>query len=115
MKLIVFWDSEKQKVRVFCLDIDGSEGTSEGAAKAIFHSVITKLGEDTKISGQTTDSGGGGVGKSLMIELRKLFLINEDHFEFSFCSLHGIQLTFANPIKTVYGKGIITSMTKLLV
>ena len=39
MKLIVFWDSEKEKVRVLCLDIDGSKGTSEGAAQALFHSI----------------------------------------------------------------------------
>ena len=67
---------------MFCLDIDRSEGTSEGAAKAIFHSVITKLGDDVKLSGQTTDSGGDGVGQSLMEELRKLYLINQEHFEF---------------------------------
>ena len=105
VKLIVFWDSIKQKVRVFCLDIDRSEGTSEVPAKAIFHSVITKLGDDIKLSGQTADIGGNGIGESLMEELRKLFLISVDHFEFYFCSLHGVQLTFANPIKTLYGEG----------
>ena len=64
-----------------------------------------KLGEDVKISGQTTDSGGGDVGHSLMKELQKLYIIDPNHFEVSFCALHGVQLTFANPIKTVYGEG----------
>ena len=44
--------------------------------------MITKLGKDVKLSGQTTDSGGDSVGQSLMEELRKLYLINKDHFEF---------------------------------
>ena len=39
-----------------------------------------KLGEDVKISGQTTDSGGGDVGHSLMKELQKLYIIDPNHF-----------------------------------
>ena len=57
------------------------------------------------MNGQSTDSGGAGIGVSLMKELRKLFILDPRHFELTFCSLRGVQLSFANPIKVVYGEG----------
>jgi hypothetical protein len=50
-----------EKVQIFVLNIDASEGTLEGCAEAIQHSMkkvnntITLL-----LKGQTTDSSGGG-------------------------------------------------------
>jgi hypothetical protein len=62
VKILLWWDKAEKKVQTFVLDIDVSEGTSEGCAEAIKHSMkkvnntITLL-----LKGQTTDSGGGGV------------------------------------------------------
>jgi hypothetical protein len=67
VKLLSWWDETQKKVQTFVFDIDASEGTSEGCAQAIQHS-LKKVNNSTitlSVKGQTTDSGGGGVLESL--------------------------------------------------
>ena len=61
VKILSWWDRTQKKVQTFVLDIDASEGTSEGCAEAIKHS-MKKLNDTVALllKGQTTDSGGGG-------------------------------------------------------
>jgi hypothetical protein len=62
VKILSWWDRIEKKVQTFVLDIDASEGTSEGCAEAIQHSM--KKVHNTialVLKGQTTDSGGGCV------------------------------------------------------
>jgi hypothetical protein len=63
MKILSWWDKTEKKVQTFVLDIDASEGTSEGCAEAIQHSMkkVNKTTITLPLKGQTTDSGGGGV------------------------------------------------------
>jgi hypothetical protein len=63
VKILSWWDKTEKKVQTFVLDIDASEGTSEGCAEAIQHSMkkVNKTTITLPLKGQTTDSGGGGV------------------------------------------------------
>jgi glycerate kinase len=61
-----WWDKTQKKVETSFLDIDASEGTSEGCAEAIKHS-MKKVNDAIAVllKGSTMDSGGGGVLESL--------------------------------------------------
>jgi hypothetical protein len=94
-----FGNSSVQKQ---CLDIDGSEGSTEQCADAI-NASLKKVGV-AKLSGQTTDSGGGGVLDGLAAALSTRGLCNPGYLVAS-CSLHNLQLTIAKPIKETMGEG----------
>lgn len=57
---------------------------------------FSKLLSAVKLSGQCTDSGGGGVLASLANALRKLDVTTPIYLVAN-CTLHAIQLTLANP------------------
>jgi hypothetical protein len=59
------------------------------------------------LNGQTTDLGGGGVGKSLYKNLEELNLwcIPGNGYLMGFCTLHCLQPILANTILSVLGKG----------
>jgi hypothetical protein len=72
VKILSWWEKSQRKVKTFVLDIDASEGTSEGCAEAIKHSMMKLNGTIALLlKGQTTDSGGGGVLESLAEQLKK--------------------------------------------
>ena len=105
-KVISWFNEEEDHVASYCHDIDGSFSTSEGAADAIKHSIRTKLEDVIEfLSGQTTDSGGGGVLESLHKELLKVGVANPSRYVVIACTLHALQLAFANAMKGVYGEG----------
>jgi hypothetical protein len=79
-------------------------GKSDECVKAIWHSIKTIRGVITFFHGQTMDSGGGGVLHSLQRELAKLFLCARIYF-IAPCTLHGINLIFANSVKAIFGEG----------
>ena len=56
------------------------------------------------VSGQCTDSGGGGTGKSLYRELASLSLTSPGYLITS-CSLHNLQTALKNGIQLVMGEG----------
>ena len=108
IKFICFWDARTKQVKVYLLDCDASEGTSKDCAAAINFS-LTRLDSPenfTKLYGQNTDAGGGGVGTSLAKELdsfdRIYCILSYLH---PTCSLHGHQLVLSNPVKKLIGDG----------
>jgi hypothetical protein len=86
------------------IDADGSGGKSEQCAAAICHSIKKFRNAITFFCGQTTDSGGGGVLYNLASELGKLNLCSPVYFVTP-CTLHGMNLIFANSVKGVFGEG----------
>jgi hypothetical protein len=115
VKILSCWDKVEKEVQTFVLDVDASEGTSEGCAEAIEHS-MKKLNHTAIalliLTGQTTDSGGGGVSESLMSELNKRNLCTPTHLVAS-CTLHAIQIALANPVKKTLGEGKLGGRTMM--
>ena len=105
-KVISWCDFQKQRVVSYCLDIDGvGSSKSTDAAEGVKNS-LEKLGGALRFfSGQTTDSGGGGVLENLMQCLVTVGVVNPFWCCFAPCTLHALQLSFSNGMKAVYGKG----------
>jgi hypothetical protein len=106
VKILSWWDKQMERVRKFTLDIDASEGTSAACADAIEHS-LAKVCTALKIlilSGQSTDSGGGGVLESFATKLNEKGLCKEV-YHVANCTLHAIQLTLSNPVKVAFMEG----------
>jgi hypothetical protein len=113
VKILSWWDKIEKKVQTFVLDIDASEGTSEGCAEAIQHSM--KKVHNTialLLKGQTTDSGGGCVFESLGKQSQKRGLCNATYLVAS-CTLHAIQIALANPVKKAKGEGSLGARTMM--
>jgi hypothetical protein len=108
VKILSWWDVAEERVRKQCLDIDAAEGTSALCATAICAS-LKKVG-NLKLQGQTTDSGGGGVLDGLAKKLDESFVCRPNYLIAS-CSLHCLQLAFANPVKSTMGDGGLGSKT----
>ena len=87
------------------LDADGSGNSSEECAQAIENSLKKVRGSVKVLAGQTTDSGGGGVLHSLKKWLREVGLVDPEIYYVAPCSLHALQISFANPTKLVFGEG----------
>lgn len=102
VKFLTWFDSQTMTVSKQLLDIDASDGTSADCALAIKHSLM-KIGQHL-LSGQCTDSGGGGVLEGLAKELEALDLCTAD-FIISACSIHALQLQLSNAVKKVIGQG----------
>ena len=90
------------------LDIDGSLSSTEECAKAIEFS-LRKLrlgGRTLVLSGQTTDSGGGGVLDGLARELNALGLTVEmDQYLVAPCAIHALNLQLSDPTSKLIGDG----------
>jgi hypothetical protein len=114
VKILSLWDTVEKQVQTIVLDIDASEGTSEGCAEAIEHS-MKKLNHAIALlilTGQTTDSGGGGASESLMSELNKRNLCTPTHPVAS-CASHAIQIALANPAKKTSGESKLGGRTMM--
>ena len=113
MKILWWWDKTERKVKTFILDIDASEGTLEGCAEAIKHS-MKKVNNTIALllKGQTTDSGGGGALELLAKQLEKTDLCARTYLVES-CTLHAIQIALANPVKKAMGKGSLGARTMM--
>jgi hypothetical protein len=103
-KVISWWSKKERKVLSACIDADGSGGKSEECAAAIGHSIKKFRNALTFFLGQTTGSGGGGMLHSLACKLEKLNLCLPVYFVAP-CTLHGMNLIFANSVKGVFGEG----------
>jgi hypothetical protein len=103
-KVISWWSTTDKKVCSACIDADGSGGTSDECAQAIWHSIKKFRGAIPFFYGQTTDSGGGGVLHSLQRAMARLLLCSGIYF-IAPCTLHGMNLIFANSVKAVFGEG----------
>jgi hypothetical protein len=100
VKVLSWFDGTRVQKQI--LDIDASEGSTDLCANAIRAS-LQKVGV-TKLHGQTTDSGGGGVLTGLATALRARNLCHDNYLVAS-CSLHNLQLTLARPVKETMGEG----------
>lgn len=90
------------------LDIDASEGTTEACADAIDASMKKlTMSNNIRLTGQSMDSGGGGVldGLAEALQLKKDLCVDYDDYKIGNCTLHALQLTLANPIKACIGEG----------
>ena len=98
-------------LRRFIPDIDDSGGTSEECADGVVHALSRMvLGDDFKLYASTTDSGGGGTGHKFFQEMEKRGITCEGIlFLISFCTLHTLQLVFANAVKGCIGEGGLSS------
>jgi hypothetical protein len=99
-KAMSWWSTTDAKVCSACIDADGSGGTSDECARAIWHSIKTFRGAPPFFYGQTTDSGGGGVLHSLQRSMARLLLCARICF-IAPCALHGqLKLCLAKAVQT---------------
>jgi len=110
VKVLSWWE-RSGKVGVGFLDIDGSGGTSSDCADAIRVSMNKLKANDNDathlLSGQCTDSGGGGVLDSLADELRLLNNVIHDGSQYLIanCCIHSLQNQLSNGVKEALGDG----------
>ena len=107
VKIGAYLCKKTKRVRKFHLDADGAKGSSADAAEAIHHSLgkLEKIaGENRKLAGGMSDSGGGGTTDSLHRELRKLGRAMDDYC-IGACTLHAWQLVLKNPMVLTMGEG----------
>ena len=86
------------------LDLDGSGDSSKDCAQAICHSLKKFEGSVEQLSGQTTDSGGGGTLNSLRDEMVALKIVKPDYLVAN-CTLHSQQILLKGPTEDVFGDG----------
>jgi len=106
-KFICWYDYDDKKVKVFMIDCDCTDESTEDVALALKHSLerVFPAGVDVKLVGQCTDSGGGGTKHALRRALADHNLVLEDRYLVATCSLHNIQTMLRNAIVTVMGEG----------
>ena len=103
VKILAWYSRKEGRVKTFMLDSEDSDGHSNECADAIRHSLSKFFGGKESIvavlNGQTTDSSGGGVKKSLYENLEEINLcIPSDGYLIGFahciiCSCH-LQILF---------------------
>ena len=97
-KILSWWDRDAGKTLYVTLDMDPAGNSSEEVAMAIKHSLIQKE-VPKKLSGQTTDNGGGGVLEHLREKLQELGITNEKFYFIANCTLHNLLLVDAVPVE----------------
>ena len=104
-KMLAFVDKTSRTINEFLLDCDATGSSTEEAAEGILHS-LDKLGFKFNfvLSGQATDSGGGGTLYALKEALREKGLVAEGYRVVS-CSLHNVQTCLRQCVQKVYGEG----------
>lgn len=106
-KYICWFDSKEGKVKTFLLDVDCTEESTEAVVDALNHSlkkIFNNNNLESCISGQCTDSGGGGTLHALCRELKLRNLCSSNYITCS-CSLHNLQTCLRNAIVNVMGDG----------
>ena len=101
IKYVSWWDADLKKIQSYLLDSEAAGGKDKDCADAIDHSLKRLDGDShrTKLHGQNTDAGGGGVGEGLTKELyKKQRVANPSTYLTTTCSLHTSQLLLSNPL-----------------
>ena len=102
---ISFFNPKERKTEQHTLDARDSGETSESVAHEL-NEVLSKYLPERGLIQSCTDSGGGGVGASLAVELAQHGIVS-DQMEFivTFCSLHYLQTSLRAPWEKWLGAG----------
>ena len=79
VKLVAMHDAKLNRVRVACIGIQGTGNTNIDAAVGIDYCLIFFDYDDArvKLSNHTTDAGGGGTWRDLMLKLGKVIRVKK--------------------------------------
>lgn len=80
IKMVSFFNKAKDKVEVGLMDMHSAGDSSAKAGESVQTSHENNGFKNLRYSGQTTDSGGGGVFESLKYAMEKLHLIRTCEF-----------------------------------
>jgi len=108
VKLVVMHDAKLNRVRVNCIGIQGAGNTSVDADVGIYHCLIFFDYGDArmKLSNHTTDAGGGGTRRDLMLKLGEINRAkNMETYIYSTCALHGLDLCLSTTTTKTMGDG----------
>jgi hypothetical protein len=102
VKILAWYSKKEQRVKMFLLDCNDTDGTSDECVTAIKHALKKFFGGDTNtddlvvsvLNRQMTDIGGDGTGKSFHKGLDELDLCDSvTSYLVGYCALHCLQLT----------------------
>jgi len=109
VKILASYNPDEGIVETHLLDIDASGGTSAECATAIQASMNKlKIEDDDNthlLSGQCTDSGGGGTLESLYNNMAPLGICDPNEYLIANCCIHSLQTQLKNAIETTFGTG----------
>jgi hypothetical protein len=107
IKMAFFWDVELDKIVELNLDFDKSGDKAKDGGLAIEHSMqkYTFGDRQWKISGGSSDSGGGFTGAAMKKALVDLHLVDEKGYIHINCTHHNDQTNLRVSIETVFGSG----------
>jgi len=109
VKILAWWEGHRVVTQL--LDIDASGGTSEECADAIEASMnklkATSGAATHLLSGQGTDSGGGGVleGLARALQAKPNLCVPPEFYLVAPCCIHALQLQLRNAVIAVFGDG----------
>jgi hypothetical protein len=96
-KILTFFNNDEDRTEYFTQDCAGNSDVE--AARAVKHSMVQKE-VDKKLTGQTTDNGGGATLESFHKKLDELEMTEEEYFV-AICTLHNLSLALAVPAEKV--------------
>ena len=102
-KILSFFNHDEDRTEYFTLDLDPAGNADIEAARAVKHSMDQKE-VSKKLTGQTTDNGGGATLESFHKRLDELEMTEEEYFVAN-CTLHNLSLALAVPVEKVFGLG----------
>ena len=103
-KVISWYDRKKTQTEYFTLDMDPAGNSDKECAHAVKYSMDQKeVGH--KLSGQTTDNGGGATLESFGKELNAQEITNQDYYSIANCTLHDLSLGVSVPVEKLFGLG----------
>ena len=105
-KYICWYDKKKDAVTIFLVDVNCSDESTDEVADATIHSLrrLFSDGENIRLHGQCTDSGGGGTLHSMARAMHSRNITSE-HYLVGSCSLHNLQTCLRNGVINVLGEG----------
>ena len=103
-KVISWYDRQRLQTQYFTLDMDPAGNKDTECARAVKHSMDQKEVAQ-KLSGQTTDNGGGATLESFGQQLKEQDATNPDYYSVANCTLHDLSLGLSVPVEKVFGLG----------
>ena len=105
-KYICRYDKKKDAVTILLIHVNSSEESTDDVVDATIHSLrrLFPDGENIRLHGQCTDSGGGGTLHSMARAMHSRNITSE-HYLVGSCSLHNLQTCLRNGVINVLGEG----------